>query len=51
MAAEKSKIELNELKEEVKTLNKKLHELTDEQLAQVTGGEIEDHGSVTVEEN
>ena len=30
--------ELNALKEEVETLNKKLHELTDEELAQVTGG-------------
>ena len=29
---------LNELKEEVETLNKKLHELTDEELAQVSGG-------------
>ena len=30
--------ELNALKEEVETLNKKLAELTDEELAQVTGG-------------
>ena len=30
--------ELNALKEEVETLNKKLHELTDEELAQVCGG-------------
>ena len=30
--------ELNDLKEEVETLNKKLHELTDEELAQVSGG-------------
>ena len=30
--------ELNVLKEEVETLNKKLHELTDEELAQVSGG-------------
>ena len=30
--------ELNALKEEVETLNKKLHELTEEELAQVTGG-------------
>ena len=34
----KSKEELNALKKEVETLNKKLHELTDEELAQVTGG-------------
>ena len=34
----KTKEELNELKEEVEALNKKLHELTDEELAQVTGG-------------
>ena len=30
--------ELNALKEEVETLNKKLAELTDEELKQVTGG-------------
>ena len=35
----KTKEELNALKEEVKALNKKLRELTDEELAQVTGGE------------
>ena len=34
----KTKEELNALKEEVETLNKKLAELTDEELAQVTGG-------------
>ena len=34
----KTKEELNALKEEVETLNEKLHELTDEELAQVTGG-------------
>ena len=34
----KTKEELNELKEEVETVNEKLHELTDEELAQVTGG-------------
>ena len=34
----KSIEELNTLREEVKTLNKKLTELTDEELAQVTGG-------------
>ena len=31
--------ELNALKEEVETLNKKLHELTDEELSFVTGGQ------------
>ena len=31
--------ELKELKEEVETLNKKLAELTDEELEQVTGGD------------
>ena len=34
----KTQEELNALKEEVETLNKKLAELTDEELAQVTGG-------------
>ena len=34
----KTKEELNALKEEVETLNKKLHELSDDELAQVTGG-------------
>ena len=34
----KSKEELSALKEEVKTLSKKLAELTEEELAQVTGG-------------
>ncbi len=34
----KTKEELNELKEEVETLNKKLAELTEEELAQVVGG-------------
>ena len=36
----KSIEELNTLREEVKTLNKKLAELTDEELEQVTGGVI-----------
>ena len=35
----KTKEELNALKEEVETVNKKLHELTEEELAQVSGGE------------
>ena len=34
----KTKEELNALKDEVETLNKKLHELTEEELAQVSGG-------------
>ena len=34
----KTQEELNALKEEVETLNKKLLELTEEELAQVTGG-------------
>ena len=34
----KTKEELNALKEEVETLNKKLAELTEEEFAQVTGG-------------
>ena len=34
----KTKEELEALKEEVETVSKKLHELTDEELAQVTGG-------------
>ena len=34
----KTKEELNALKEEVEALNRKLHELTEEELAQVKGG-------------
>lgn len=34
----KTKDELNTLKEEVETLNKKLAELTEEELKQVAGG-------------
>ena len=34
----KTKEELNALKEEVETLNKKLAELTEEELVQVSGG-------------
>ena len=41
----KTKEELDTLKEEVETLNKKLAELTDEELAQVSGG-----GSLTPSE-
>lgn len=36
----KTQEELNALKEQVETLNKKLAELTDEELKQVTGGGI-----------
>ena len=34
----KTKEELNALKEEVEALNKQLHELTEEELEQVSGG-------------
>ena len=34
----KTKEELNAQKEEVETLNEKLHELTEDELEQVTGG-------------
>ena len=36
----KTKEELNALKEEVETVSKKLHELTDEELEQVSGGVV-----------
>lgn len=36
----KTKAELNALKEEVKTLNAKLAELSDDELALVTGGDL-----------
>ena len=35
----KTKEELNTLKEEVEAVNRKLHELTEEDLAQVVGGQ------------
>ena len=38
----KTKEELNALKEEVEALNRKLHELTDEELEQVAGGATPD---------
>ncbi len=38
----KTKEELNALKEEVETVSRKLHELTDEELAQVSGGVLPD---------
>ena len=34
----KTKEELNALKEEVETVSRKLHELTDEEIVQVSGG-------------
>ena len=37
--AMKTKEELNALKEEVETLNKKLAELTEKELSQISGGE------------
>ena len=37
----KTEEELNALKAEVETLNKKLHELTDEELAHVNGGDAD----------
>ena len=40
----KTKEELSALKEEVETVSKKLHELTDEELEQVVGGAP--HGKV-----
>ena len=36
----KTKEELNALKEEVETVSKKLHELTDEELEQVTSLQV-----------
>ena len=38
----KSKEELNALKEEVETLNKKLQELSEDELQQVSGGRTAD---------
>ena len=38
----KTKEELNKLKEEVEAVNEKLHELTEEELEQVTGGSFAD---------
>ena len=39
----KTKEELTALKEEVETVSKKLHELTEEELAQVSGGGLPDY--------
>ena len=36
----KTKEELNALKKEVETVSRKLHELTDEDLEQITGGGV-----------
>ena len=44
----KTKEKLNALKEEVETVNEKLHELTDEELAQVSGGVLPDGGKPDV---
>ena len=38
----KSKEELNALKEEVETVSRKLAELTDDELAQVSGGQLQE---------
>ena len=38
----KTKEELNALKEEVETVSKKLHKLTEDELAQVSGGQSND---------
>ena len=43
----KTKEELNALKEEVKVLNKKLAELTEEELAQVVGGQTEINSQIS----
>ena len=43
----KTKEELDALKEEVETLNEKLQELTEEEIAQVSGG-VERPGSLTI---
>ena len=41
----RSKEELNKLKEEVKSVNEKLQELTEEELEQVSGGVVR-HGII-----
>ena len=43
----KSKEELNALKEEAETVNRKLAELTEEELSQVTGG-ISNEGGLVI---
>ena len=49
----KTKEELNALKEEVEAVSKKLHELTEEELEQVTGGSIpeDDHPRASYKTN
>ena len=48
----KTKEELNELRKEVESLNKKLRELTDEELSQVSGGAmIVNHNKVANDTN
>ena len=43
----KTKEELNAIKEEVETLNKKLAELNEEELSQVAGGFVPPVGPIT----
>ena len=45
----KTKEELNALKEDVETLNKKLAELTEEELAQVSGGRAKAEALIATE--
>ena len=50
----KAKEQLNALKEEVETVSKKLHELTEEEMEQVTGGrdlDSEPRGTINPEED
>ncbi|MDO4983510.1 MAG: bacteriocin [Eubacteriales bacterium] len=47
----KTKEELNALKEEVETLNRKLHELTEEELAQVSGGVLTPEAQIWIQNN
>lgn len=44
----KTKEELNNLKNEIKTLNRKLAELTDEEMKEVTGGSYITHQQLAV---
>ena len=45
----KTKEELNVLREEVETLNKKLAELSGEELAQVSGGWVPDFNDIVID--
>lgn len=47
----KTKEELNAIKEEINAMNKKLHELTSEELNQVTGGTIDFNTPVDFTQN